>query len=174
MIEPDRLADRLQDCAVKLRCEGGLAGERFSAWTKAAMPRLFESDDDAQEAAEVAGRTERDEADRRGDALAAAYWSEWQALLRRLESDTARAVRLMMFGARWTAIFTGSMMMPPASASVSGEKLNSISASFPLMMQLAKGQSLRTRIGNQASGNSSWKVSTMASRHACSIRSWAE
>ena len=95
MIEPDRLADRLQDCAVKLRCEGGLAGERFSAWTKAAMPRLFESDDDAQEAAEVAGRTERDEADRRGDALAAAYWSEWQALLRRLESDTARAVRLM-------------------------------------------------------------------------------
>lgn len=98
MIETDRLADRLQGLACRLRQEGGLTGERFAAWQKAVMPRLFESDDDAQEAAVRESRSERDDEDRRGDAQAGRYLSEWVALLDRIGSDAARADALLTVG----------------------------------------------------------------------------
>jgi hypothetical protein len=95
VIEPEVLADRLQELAARLRSEGGLTGERFAAWQKAVMPRLFESDDDAQEAAVRESRSERDDENRRGDAQAARYLSEWTAVLDRVGSDTARMDALM-------------------------------------------------------------------------------
>jgi hypothetical protein len=103
VIEPEVLADRLQELAARLRSEGGLTGERFAAWQKAVMPRLFESDDDAQEAAVRESRSERDDENRRGDAQAARYLSEWTAVLDRVGSDTARMdaggpVRLVLEG----------------------------------------------------------------------------
>lgn len=90
MIEPEVLADRLQELAVLLRSQGGVTWERVDAWTKACMPRLFEADDDDQEAAERAGRSERSEEDRREDAAAGRYKDELGRLTKRLEADVAR------------------------------------------------------------------------------------
>lgn len=95
MIEPDRLADRLQDCAVLVRMQGPVTWERCEDWTSARMPRPVEALDDDQEAREREGRSDVDEDDRREDAAAARYHAELAALTKRLDADLARLTRIV-------------------------------------------------------------------------------
>lgn len=101
MIEPERLADRLQECAVLLRTQGGgstlgdLTWQRCDDWTDATMPRLVEPLSDEQEERARAGRSEDDETRRRDEAAAARYKAELSALTKRLEADIARLTRII-------------------------------------------------------------------------------
>lgn len=95
MIEPERLADRLQDCAVLVRTQGPVTWERVEDWVSARMPRPVEPLSDEQEARARDGVSELDEDDRREDAAAARYQAELVALTKRLDADLARITRII-------------------------------------------------------------------------------
>lgn len=95
MIEPEVLADDLQDVAVLLRANGGATWGRCDDWETARMPRPVEPSDDEQEEAERAGRSEVDEDDRRDDAAASRYRAELNAVTKRLTADAARLKTIM-------------------------------------------------------------------------------
>lgn len=120
MIDPAELADRRQDVLNRMRSEGGLTTERFDAWQKATMPRLFETDDDALEAAARAGRTERDEEDHRLDRRAAAYLKEWATVLARIDADMGRADQLMSIANPPQPRRLSQMEMQPAQVAAEG------------------------------------------------------
>lgn len=95
MIEPDVLADRLQDVAVLLRAQGGVTWERVDDWTSARMPRAVEPDDDDMEQRARDGRSDDDEDNRREDAAAARYKGELAGLTKRMDADAARLTRIV-------------------------------------------------------------------------------
>lgn len=95
MIDPERLADRLQETAILLRTEGGATWMRVDDWETARMPRQTEPLSDEQDAEQRAGASERDEDDRREDAAAARYKQELATITKRLMADLARLETIM-------------------------------------------------------------------------------
>lgn len=99
MIEPEVLADRLQELVSLLRSSGGVTwartkGEltwaRVEDWETVHPPAFREPLSDEQDEQERASRTQVDEEERKGDAAASRYNPELKALLKRYVPDTAR------------------------------------------------------------------------------------
>lgn len=90
MIGPNLLADRLEELVVLLRRQGEVTWGRVSDWETARMPAFREPLDDDQDAAVRAGRSVRDEEDRKGDAAAARYRDEVDGLASRLLKQSQR------------------------------------------------------------------------------------
>jgi hypothetical protein len=86
VIDPELLADRLEDCSRAVRANGGLTWERCEDWNHPGrLPTRGERGGGLRD-----GVTDEALDDRREDAAASRYKAELAEITRRLDADTAR------------------------------------------------------------------------------------